>query len=79
MSDRVTMTAGRAVDWDFAATVGAKLARPAPASSDYTRNQVIEQLSTSEWQRVNPRSGQGWILFRRRSSVPNANSTSSPT
>ncbi|MDH6196387.1 coenzyme F420 biosynthesis associated uncharacterized protein [Mycobacterium frederiksbergense] len=47
MSEPVTMTAGRAVDWDFAATVGAKLARPAPASTDYTRNQVIEQLSES--------------------------------
>lgn len=47
MNDRVTMTAGRAVDWDFAATVGAKLARPAPAATDYTRNQVIEQLSES--------------------------------
>ncbi|WP_076199480.1 zinc-dependent metalloprotease [Mycobacterium sp. GA-1841] len=41
------MTAGRAVDWDFAATVGAKLAKPAPACSDYTRDQVIEQLSES--------------------------------
>lgn len=41
------MTAGRAVDWDFAATVGAKLARSAPPSTDYTRNQVIEQLSES--------------------------------
>lgn len=47
VSDRVEMTAGRAVDWDFAATVGAKLARPAPAASDYTRSQVIEQLSES--------------------------------
>lgn len=47
VSDRVALTAGRAVDWDFAATVGAKLARPAPASTDYTRNQVIEQLSAS--------------------------------
>ena len=47
VSDRVAMTAGRAVDWDFAATVGAKLARSAPASTDYTRNQVIEQLSES--------------------------------
>ncbi|WP_448495046.1 zinc-dependent metalloprotease [Mycolicibacterium boenickei] len=47
VSERATLTAGRAVDWDFAATVGAKLARPAPASTDYTRNQVIEQLSES--------------------------------
>ncbi|MCT7657966.1 zinc-dependent metalloprotease [Mycobacterium deserti] len=39
------LTVGRAVDWDFAATVGAKLARPGPAASDYTRRQVIDQLS----------------------------------
>lgn len=42
-----TMTAGRAVDWDFAATVGAKLARPAPAATDYTRRQAIDQLTES--------------------------------
>ena len=42
-----TITAGRAVDWDFAATVGAKLARPAPAVTEYTRTQVIEQLYES--------------------------------
>lgn len=42
-----TMTAGRAVDWDFAATVGAKLARPAPAATDYTRRQAIDQLAES--------------------------------
>ncbi|MEV0672888.1 zinc-dependent metalloprotease [Mycobacterium sp. NPDC050441] len=47
VSERVAMTAGRAVDWDFAATVGAKLARSSPPSTDYTRNQVIEQLSES--------------------------------
>ncbi|KLI10158.1 hydrolase [Mycolicibacterium conceptionense] len=47
MSERVAVTAGRAVDWDFAATVGVKLARPAPLSTDYTRTQVIEQLSES--------------------------------
>ncbi|MBU9766913.1 zinc-dependent metalloprotease [Mycobacterium sp. TNTM28] len=47
VSERSTITAGRAVDWDFAATVGAKLARPTPATTDYTRNQVIEQLSES--------------------------------
>ncbi|MGV0744253.1 zinc-dependent metalloprotease [Mycolicibacterium sp. XJ870] len=42
-----TMTAGRAVDWEFAATVGAKLARPAPAATDYTRRQAVEQLADS--------------------------------
>ena len=40
-----TLSVGRAVDWKFAATVGEKLARPSPASTDYTRNQVIEQLA----------------------------------
>jgi coenzyme F420 biosynthesis associated uncharacterized protein len=39
------VTVGRAVDWGFAASVGAKLARPGPAASDYTRRQVMEQLS----------------------------------
>jgi coenzyme F420 biosynthesis associated uncharacterized protein len=39
------LTVGRAVDWDFAATVGAKLARPGPAATDYTHSQVIDQLA----------------------------------
>ena len=38
---------GRAVDWNLAAAVGGKLARPEPAASDYTRGQVIEQLTES--------------------------------
>lgn len=42
-----SLTVGRAVDWQFAATVGAKLAKPGPPATDYTRNQVIEQLSTA--------------------------------
>lgn len=41
------LTVGRAVDWGFAASVGAKLARPGPAATDYTRRQVIEQLSSA--------------------------------
>jgi coenzyme F420 biosynthesis associated uncharacterized protein len=41
------LTVGRTVDWGFAATVGAKLARPGPAATDYTRRQVIEQLSSA--------------------------------
>jgi coenzyme F420 biosynthesis associated uncharacterized protein len=46
MSDtRVSPSVGRAVDWTFAAEVGAKLVRPGPAASDYTRRQVIEQLA----------------------------------
>ena len=39
------LTVGRAVDWQFAASVGAKLVRPGPAATDYTRRQVIEQLA----------------------------------
>jgi uncharacterized protein (DUF2342 family) len=39
------LNVGRAVDWQFAATVGARLARPGPAATDYTRNQVIDQLA----------------------------------
>ncbi|MEO6792567.1 MAG: zinc-dependent metalloprotease [Mycobacterium sp.] len=35
---------GQAVDWGFAATVGGWLARPAPAMSDYTRRQVVDDL-----------------------------------
>ena len=36
---------GRAVDWEFAATVGARLARPGPAATDYTHRQAIDQLT----------------------------------
>lgn len=39
------LTVGRAVDWQFAATVGAKLVRPGPAATDYTRRQVMDQLT----------------------------------
>jgi coenzyme F420 biosynthesis associated uncharacterized protein len=39
------LTVGRAVDWDFAATVGAKFVRPGPAATDYTHRQVIDQLA----------------------------------
>ena len=45
--DSSKLTVGRAVDWGFAATVGAKLARPGPATTDYTRRQVVEQLSSA--------------------------------
>jgi coenzyme F420 biosynthesis associated uncharacterized protein len=39
------LTLGTAVDWRFAATVGARLARPGPPSTEYTRRQVIEELT----------------------------------
>ena len=47
MSPSSKMTLGRAVDWQFAATVGAKLARPGPPATDYTRRQVIDELAES--------------------------------
>lgn len=40
-------TVGRTVDWRFAATVGAKLVRPGPPATDYTRRQATEQLATA--------------------------------
>lgn len=36
-----------AVDWKFAADIGAKLSRPGPVTTDYTRNQAIAQLYES--------------------------------
>lgn len=39
------VTVGAAVDWPFAAGVGARLARPGPAMTDYTRSQVIDELA----------------------------------
>lgn len=38
---------GNTVDWDFAATVGAKLVRPAPPATEYTRRQAMDQLAES--------------------------------
>ncbi|RIT54920.1 zinc-dependent metalloprotease, partial [Mycobacteroides abscessus] len=39
------LTVGRMVNWEFAATVGVKLARPAPPTTEYTRRQAIAELS----------------------------------
>lgn len=47
MSASGDLTVGRTVDWRFAATVGAKLARPGPPVTDYTRRQAIDQLATA--------------------------------
>jgi coenzyme F420 biosynthesis associated uncharacterized protein len=41
------LTIGTAVDWQFAATVGQRLARPGPPSTEYTRRQVIDELTSS--------------------------------
>jgi coenzyme F420 biosynthesis associated uncharacterized protein len=38
---------GQAVDWGFAATVGARLARSAPPVTEYTRRQAISELAAS--------------------------------
>ena len=45
MSNRGISTVGGAVDWEFAATVGAKLVRPAPVTTDYTRDQAVRELA----------------------------------
>ncbi len=42
-----SLTLGTAVDWRFAATVGQRLARPGPPASDYTRRQVVEELTSA--------------------------------
>src|SRR5262249_3619521 len=47
------LTLGTTVDWRFAATVGRRLARPGPPATDYTRRQVIEEL-TSAAERAEP-------------------------
>lgn len=44
MTPASDLTLGTAVDWQFAATVGRRLTRPGPPSSDYTRRQVIDEL-----------------------------------
>jgi coenzyme F420 biosynthesis associated uncharacterized protein len=45
VSSSPELTVGRAVDWRFAGTVGARLARPGPPTSDYTRRQAIDDLA----------------------------------
>ena len=44
MRSSAQLTANTAVDWQLAGRVGARLARPAPPASDYTRRQVIDDL-----------------------------------
>lgn len=45
MSGSSPPTVGRAVDWQFAGTVGAKLTRPGPPATEYTRRRAIEELA----------------------------------
>lgn len=47
MTPAPDLTLGTAVDWKFAASVGRRLARPGPPSSDYTRRQVIDELAAA--------------------------------
>ena len=47
MTPSSSLTLGTVVDWRFAATVGQRLARPGPAATDYTRRQVIEELTSA--------------------------------
>jgi coenzyme F420 biosynthesis associated uncharacterized protein len=64
------LTVGRVVDWDFAASTGAWLARPGPASTDYTQHQVIDQLAESSRRAELPvRDVTGLVLGER---VPDA-------
>ncbi|EJZ10421.1 zinc-dependent metalloprotease [Mycolicibacterium vaccae] len=44
-SPKSGLTVGRAVDWNLAASLGGKLARPEPPATDYTRRQAVAQLS----------------------------------
>lgn len=46
-TERPELTVGRMVNWEFAATVGAKLTRPAPPTTEYTRQQAIAELSAA--------------------------------
>ena len=45
MSDSSQLTVGRAVDWQFAGTVGIKLTRPGPPVTEYTRRQAVDELA----------------------------------
>ncbi|OBA61994.1 hydrolase [Mycobacterium sp. 1100029.7] len=47
MSPPSELTLGTAVDWRFAATVGVRLTRPGPSTSDYTRRQVVDELASA--------------------------------
>lgn len=44
MTGTTDVTLGNTVDWRFAATVGEKLARPGPPTTDYTRRRAIDEL-----------------------------------
>lgn len=45
MSSPAQPTVGRSVDWALAGSLGARLSRPGPPVSDYTRRQVVAELA----------------------------------
>ncbi|MDX1889847.1 zinc-dependent metalloprotease [Mycolicibacterium sp. 050158] len=45
MNASSSVTVGRTVDWEFAATVGAKLVRSAAPVTEYTRRQAMDELA----------------------------------
>jgi coenzyme F420 biosynthesis associated uncharacterized protein len=45
MTNSEAITVGRAVDWDFAGSLGSWLARPGGPVTEYTRNQAIAELA----------------------------------
>jgi coenzyme F420 biosynthesis associated uncharacterized protein len=47
MTPSSDLTLGTAVDWRFAATVGVRLVRPGTPTSDYTRGQAIDELTSA--------------------------------
>ena len=54
MSTSSSVTVGHTVDWDFAATVGARFVRSAPPITEYTKRQAIDQLAESSRQAEGP-------------------------
>jgi len=67
------LTLGATVDWQFAATVGSRLARPGPPSSEYTRRQAIDELTVAAEKAEPPvRDVTGLIAEGREGSVPAA-------
>ncbi|MGO9152218.1 zinc-dependent metalloprotease [Mycobacterium sp.] len=67
------LTLGATVDWQFAATVGSRLARPGPPSSDYTRRQAIDELTALAAKAEPPvRDVTGLIAEGREGLVPAA-------
>ncbi|GLP79161.1 hydrolase [Mycobacterium antarcticum] len=47
VSGSSSVAVGHAVDWEFAATVGAKLVRSAPPVTEYTKRQAVDELAAS--------------------------------